>query len=355
MQSRIDPRNWEVRVFSRHLPAQVQYNTLTLPADFEAKLRSEYRKLAGLRARDVSPDEGARPVSASSAQSQMRGFGGWLYEKLATENLKGALRDLPELKTIKIYTNNPVLPWELMCPPRKEGGACRFLGTEYAVGRLPLADGDTPSRADPPQTLLVDNLTVIAPSYEGAQALPSQAEELRGLETFPGYRLCPGRLSDVSELFAGRPRGIIHFAGHGSVKPGDENIPEYTINLEDGPVDLMALRDMARGLGANHPLFFFNACSVGQAQQVANTLDGLAPAMLEAGAGGYVGALWPLNDRSAARFGVDFYKALALRLQEGRASVAEVLRDVRRKFLENNDPTFLAYVFYGDPNLTAYR
>ena len=44
-------------------------------------------------------------------------------------------------------------------------------------------------------------------------------------------------------------------------------------------------------------------------------------------------------------------QALEERANKGPVSVAEVLRDTRRLFLAENDPTYLAYVYYGDPNL----
>jgi CHAT domain-containing protein len=84
-------------------------------------------------------------------------------------------------------------------------------------------------------------------------------------------------------------------------------------------------------------------------------VDGWAPAAVEAGASGYIGALWPLNDEGAARFGVEFYRTLMSQLEDGPIFVADVLRLTRRKFFENNDPTFLGYVFYGDPNLRLVR
>lgn len=359
MQSSINPAHWDVRIFSTRLRKRVRYDAVTLPPDFPAKLRSEYRKFAGLSARDVTRRGRGRDGPAQNAQDQMRGFGRWLYRNHAPEHFKNALEELSgqpgeSFDTIQVYTNNPVLPWELMCRDRPDGG-CDFLGTEFAIGRWPLTDKDEPTHADPPQRLAVRSLVVFAPSYAGDEALPAQAEELRALETFPGYEMRPGRLSAVRALFANMPQGIVHFAGHGAVKFGAENVPEYAINLEDGALDLMALRGMVGARGENHPLFFFNACSVGQAEQVANTVDGWAPAVLEAGAGGYVGALWPLNDRSAARFGIDFYQTLARRLEQQPASVALTLRDVRRKFSENSDPTFLAYVYYGDPNLLISR
>ena len=37
----------------------------------------------------------------------------------------------------------------------------------------------------------------------------------------------------------------------------------------------------------------------------------------------------------------------------GRFDMTEAVMKVRRKFAETDDPTWLAYVFYGDVNLTV--
>ncbi|HYX70755.1 MAG TPA: CHAT domain-containing protein, partial [Terriglobales bacterium] len=79
---------------------------------------------------------------------------------------------------------------------------------------------------------------------------------------------------------------------------------------------------------------------------------------LRIGASGYIGALWPVNDRVAALFAARFYQGMESELAAtgGRARVSEVLTRTRRDvFRETGDPTALAYVFYGDPNLAFAR
>ncbi len=102
---------------------------------------------------------------------------------------------------------------------------------------------------------------------------------------------------------------------------------------------------------AHHPLFFFNACDLGQAHEVSGGLDGWAPAVLETGAVGYIGGLWPLDDESASAFSRRFYEAVAEALTKGPVRVGDALASVRRRFFRTGDPTWLAYVYYGDVNL----
>ena len=98
---------------------------------------------------------------------------------------------------------------------------------------------------------------------------------------------------------------------------------------------------------------FFNACDIGQGDKVANFVDGWAPAVLESGASGYIDGLWPLGDHGAAEFAKEFYRRFKEQLDQGGAQIVEILRQTRRRFYDNGDPTFLAYVYYGDPDLTV--
>jgi hypothetical protein len=47
---------------------------------------------------------------------------------------------------------------------------------------------------------------------------------------------------------------------------------------------------------------------------------------------------------------------MSIELEEnGSVQVAELLRKTKNEFAKNGDPTFLSYVYYGDPNLKLVR
>ena len=73
--------------------------------------------------------------------------------------------------------------------------------------------------------------------------------------------------------------------------------------------------------------------------------------MLASGASGFIGGMWPLTDQTAADFSTDFYSGIADHLKDGPVYFAEVLQNVRQRFYETGDPTYLAYTFYGNANL----
>ena len=327
-------------------------------------LAAQYRQIAARSSRGAQPEAEAQSAAADrqSTDAFLRGFGRQLYQQFAPAPFQQAFWTLedklgPRFSTIQIFTDEPTLPWELMRPVRADGtGELDFLGVQFSVARWHVTQ-DTAQLERPPQTEPLEKVVVIAPQYKGERALPGQSSELSALQQLPGYSLMGGDMRSLRALFQDLPRGLVHFAGHGAVAQQGGS-PEYAILLEDGPLDLMTWRGMTPLRQQHHPVFFFNACEVGQSQKVANFVDGWAPAVLHSGASGYIGALWPVNDRVAALFAARFYQGMESDLAGagGRARVSEVLTRTRRDvFRETGDPTALAYVFYGDPNLAFAR
>jgi len=302
-------------------------------------------------------DATARIKLAEETKAFVRVFSGDLYEKFCPPLVKDAFWVLSKriganFKTIQIYSDDFEFPWELMRPINIDGKERGLLGTEFAIGRWHITSASSGLEV-PPKDLSINKLVVIAPHYAApTQGLPTEIETLKSMS---GYEPVAGKFDDVKKLFQDFPLAIIYFAGHGSILATQGNLYRYSIQLEDRPLDVMTWRGMITSQAKNHPLLFFNACSVGQTQNIANFVDGWAPAVLDAGASGYVGALWPVSQHGAGSFGTTFYREFDRRLKLGRASVAETLMQTRTKFFENGDPTFLAYVYFGDADLGLLR
>ncbi|MBT8421361.1 MAG: CHAT domain-containing protein [Gammaproteobacteria bacterium] len=285
----------------------------------------------------------------------MRGLGRDLYREFAPEVFKRAFWDLVDklgtgFDSIQIVTNKPRLPWELMIPSRPDGSDEQdFIGLQYDVARWhrPLAH--------PTQSLPLTDVAVIAPRYQ-VEALPWQTSELQTLKGITGYRRVSGQYHAIEDFFSKSPPGIVHFAGHGSVKKYIGGTYGYAIRLEDGELDLDVWKGLIPKQAQTHPFFFFNACQVGLSHRDAHIVDGWAPAILKAGASGYIGALWSIADKGAAKFSIHFYRALGKELEKNSAvTVSSVLRETRKLFLKTGDPTYLSYIFYGDPNFQFVR
>jgi hypothetical protein len=343
-----NPDTGEVLIDSPYL--QPARGTFEVPASEMASwIRGQLEAMATLTSRGISQQS----ASATAARLRIEGFGEELYRRFAPRVFKDAFLRLrnqlgPDFDTIFVMSSNPVLPWELMRPSDGERQA-RFLGADFRLGRWHVSN--SPDAADrPPQVLTLERGIVLAPRYSDAMALSSQAEEVEFLTKLPGFRTGPGRLSGVLDLMAESTGALLHFAGHGR-GVGDARDAGGALLLEDGEIDPLVLKGARKPTNQKRATFvFLNACDVGQSQRRANFVEGWAPTVLETGAAGFVGGLWPLPDRSAARFAMGFYGALGAGPNR-RTLVAEALRVTRARFYETGDPTYLAYAYYGDPNL----
>jgi len=309
------------------------------------------------------PTPAQAQIDQLHASDHLNAFGAELYDRFAPPAFKTLYSDLLSSRTsdnplvlpnmspiaIQIFSDDPSLPWELMRPTSQDGSRMDFLGVTDSIARWPLSRRGS---SRPPQSLTVQNSVVVAPTYRGAQTLTAANQELTTLKSIRGFTQVAGDYQSVRNLAGRPPQGIVHFAGHGQVSE-ENGVPRFTILLEDSEIDPATWQALGSAAGATHPLFFFNACDVGESRQFMNEVDGWAPALLGNGASGYIGALWPVKDSTAALFASTFYAFLDKSLATGHyLNVASLLAHTRAQvFRETGDATALAYVFYGDPKL----
>jgi len=335
-------------VYSPSFPA-VRSEPCTPGEQIQKFLAQRYNGVLKTALRGTRPAPSASaPMTPQQIESQLRGLGRELYEQYAPRNFKLALEQLrapgnPPLRTIQIDTNDPTLPWELMVPCDR--AECAFLGTDYQVARWHISNR-TPDLA--PQLIRYATLEALAPRYSGSSYLPDQQKEIQALSGVPGFEAAGGKLDDFRHAFEASGGSILHFAGHGQSDQG------YQIRMEDAEADPTMLRGWRRGSGAR--LYFWNACDSGQEKTIAGFVDGWAPALLDSGAGGFIGGMWPLGDAAAAQFAEQFYASLKAGLgNPDGVQIAQLVQSGRSRFLQTGDPTYLAYVFYGDVRLTIKR
>ncbi len=328
-----------------------------------AWIQSHYAQMA-TSARGFAPSENARAGTPQHAADYLAGFGNELYDRIAPQAFKTLFWKLMDSSTnhspgnkrakwrfeyIQVLSDDPAIPWELMRPARADSAErVDFLGLHFSIARWPLG---TRGAARPPQSIALSQSAVIAPVYRGAQQLPSAGAELATLRQMQGFTQVAGDYASVRDLAQHPPQGIIHFAGHGAVID-QGGAPQFAILLQDSTMDPATWQSLQSTSAATHPLFFFNACDVGESRRFLNDVDGWAPVLLSSGASGYIGALWPVNDAVAEAVAASFYRRLSSHMAQFDANVAETLALARAEvFAKTGDPTALAYVFYGDPDL----
>jgi CHAT domain-containing protein len=153
--------------------------------------------------------------------------------------------------------------------------------------------------------------------------------------------------SAVSDLIDGGLNGLLHFACHNAFTSAGSHV-----TMADGPFDPidLAYATQSGALRSSRPLVFFNACrSAGEIDWFSISL-GWASQFLRAGAGAFVGTLWPVRSDSALTFADTFYDRL---VTDGQ-TLAQASLNARRAIRDHDgDPTWLAYAVYGSPAATA--
>ena len=92
---------------------------------------------------------------------------------------------------------------------------------------------------------------------------------------------------------------MVHFSGHGTVSEPKSGGPLFGIKLDDVVLDPQTWRELAGRRTSGGAFYFFNACDIGRTRSFGGFVQGWGPTILASGAGGFVGGLWPLLDRSA--------------------------------------------------------
>lgn len=277
----------------------------------------------------------------------------------------------------------PYLPWELTTvDPPLDPARPGFLGAQVALGRwirerggasgaagMPAPFGTTTRvtrpPAQPPSSIPVNHMAVMVGMYKlssGLERLPRAEEEGRLLaDTYKAVPLAASAAALKNLLDANlehdfeRIGGVetVHFAGHGEYDPALSDAPR--LYLSDGrPLSSLLFRSARYGTDRT-PFFFLNACMSGIGDELLGDMGGFPGNCLKGGFGGVLGALWEVDDAVAQLLAVEFWK----RALEGGEPVGAILRDLRAKYEPGAGAapidTYLAYVYYGHPNLTLRK
>lgn len=175
-----------------------------------------------------------------------------------------------------------------------------------------------------------------------------EAKTLRDLYRNQGADLLVGRAVTVNRWLALKPARYryLHFASHTSVS--DREPDESRLLLADGMLDLPVIRR----LHLTAELVTLSACETAVGRRVRGEgVVGLSHAFLAAGARSALVTLWPVTDRSTARFMTEVYREL-----HGGHAAAEALRSVRQRWIAadtaTSHPAYWApFVLMGNPNL----
>ncbi|NQX25927.1 CHAT domain-containing protein [Microbacteriaceae bacterium VKM Ac-2854] len=292
------------------------------------------------------PDAPSKRDRAFAAQVRERGER--MFAQFLPAELQERLRTDPDgFEGLTIVTNEPRIPWEILCVP---GESERML-SEFGLVRA-LSGVVTRSAI----SIDAGGLRFLAPDYSGVepplQELPSIVAERDYLVTnLRAVPVQPATLGDLAALLGARHFGLFHFAGHGAASETDA---QRQVILLPGPGagsppdrfgsdDLeQALREAGADADEHGRVVVLNACHAGS---LWSETSGFASAFLRGGVDVFAGSQWSVPDSSAAFFASSFYEQLRHSLP-----VHEAARVARAAARANGDTGWAAYAVYAEPD-----
>jgi hypothetical protein len=341
-----------------HAPVSGEYNfqpvgKVTLENDPLNVMQPSFDKLNTWARSSVTTRS---PAETAQAKRQLENMGQDLYEQLFRDTpfkteIYPAIREKYAGKGLLIKSNDLWFPWEMLRPYHDVDGVPVYddppLCERFQVSRW------FEGRAAPDQVLMKQGVWIVPPdNLQAAQQESDYFAELNRLQWQVALNGPLGTTSDVEDKFSAGQTQLFHFACHGNfsaTSPDDSKLKLADDSLT--PSSLSGPR--GGGLRRARPLVFLNACHSGRVGAGLTYLGGWAEAFYTAGVSAFIGSLWEINDALAAQFAKAFYDRLwGLGDFAGKPQpLGQAFHEARMAIRDADpaNPTWLAYVLYGDP------
>ncbi|MCS7017010.1 MAG: CHAT domain-containing protein [Gemmatales bacterium] len=292
------------------------------------------------------------PNLGSNDQETLDTIGYNLYDELFRSDLKREYESFRNSRLgLVIVSDDPWIPWEVV-KPYGSNWTDPHLCEKFFLTRW-LSGGAAPIHMSPNKAVIVrppDNLRAAEQELEYFASLPMASNGLVQSVVHLEAK------SDVLNSFRAGDVNLYHFACHGNFDQSDPNEPR--LRLRDGSLAPSDITGMVKfGLERAKPIVFLNACHSGRIEFGLTRLGGWATRFIEAGASTFIGTLWEVNDQLAAIFAIEFYNRLLGINNLEQQALAQAVHGARMVIKERapTNPTWLAYVVYGDPNARVVR
>lgn len=345
-----DGRTLHFHLHSQKAPAldgrgagSIVFSDLSNPGHFFERLVERMSSLAARAGAGLPGDE------AVGMEDEVADIGVELYEQLFPEPLRQvywelkALRDAGVVRNLLIVSDEPWIPWELVKPyDVVEGRDVEddHLAAAWQLSRW-LSGAAVPSDLDIRTARLVVPMFDLNFVWKEIEYFDSLAA--RQIEVAPP-------ISTRAEFLEAAEKGgeqLYHFATHANFN--EAFVDESPIVLQGDPLFPSDLtRRRAQGMRRERPLVFLNTCHGARVGFNLTGLGGWAQRLVDhLGVTAFVGALWEVNDELASRFAQAFYEEL----WAGK-TLGEAFHSARQQVraMQSENPTWLAYTLYGDPN-----
>ena len=338
-----------------HSPNGVDYNSrpvgqVELASDPLKVLQPTFDKLSTLArqsAATCTADETTRMIR------EIEAIGHNLYDDLFPPELKAEYRRIREAyggQSLLIVSDESWIPWEMVQP--HEAGRDNLIYDDPPLCQMFRLSRWLPGRGAP-AALSVDNIALIAPVDNLAAVAPEIGYFTDLKSRYPKLGLA-GPITTLNEVEAGFRSGdtrVFHFACHGNVNAEDPNEPKLKL-ADDFLRPSQIVGASGAGLRRAKPMVFLNTASGGRIGFGLTQHGGWAQRFLDAGASAFISPLWEINDSLAAIFVKEFYNRLWGLAGHEAMPLGQAFYEARMaiRALDPANPTWLAYVLYGDPN-----
>lgn len=280
-----------------------------------------------------------------------KALGEHLFFYFIPDAIRPHLLDLAPSVNLVFETTDADIPWELTY------FSDSFLCMKHAIGRKPILEGIPRARkwrirankkSTHQRVLVLANPTGDLPESEReAEEIVERLKEFRTDIEIDFYKRSEVSKQRVVDCLHSALYNVIHFAGHGKFHQ-DPRLSRLV--LSDAPL----LADEVLRILEGTPMVFANACSSARLSgkdKSANmffmeNIQGMASVFLTKGAQAYIGALWPVHDKHAASFSVEFYKGIFERKETVGEALLKARLQARKK---EHDFSWASFVLYGDP------
>jgi hypothetical protein len=325
--------------------------TESLPDEPRIFLQPIFDRLSSLARRSAS----ARSADeTAAARKELSDLGANLFDQLFPQALKDEYGKVVRKKyagrALLITSDEPWIPWEVVRPFAVDDNG-DVLYDDPPLCEMFRLSRWLAGRGAPDQVAMRQGVWVAPPdNLQAAGAEGAFFEELHRRNWQISLSGPLTRVDEVQKRLQSKDTQLFHFACHGNfdaANPDNSKIKLEGGFFSPGQIDIQA----RAGLLATRPMVFLNACHAGQVGFGLTGLGGWAEKFLQSGASAFIGSLWEINDKLAAQFAQEFYNRLWGLTGVAPAPLGQAFHEARMaiKTADEANPTWLAYVLYGDP------
>ena len=286
------------------------------------------------------------------AKRKLEALGANLFDMVFPDALKVDLWDLWErIRTLQITSDEPWIPWEICRLKGRRDGRMeegKFFAEAFDVTRWLYGVSAAPQ-------LGLTNWALVVPGDSQLAHAPAEKEYVRSLAGVNrAITEVPATFLDVTDAMATGEYDAWHFSGHARASE-NTNADQSAIELQNR--ELLKPEDVAgrmENVFRKRPFVFLNACQSAQGGLSLTGIGGWAQRFLRPGsddnsASAFIGSYWSVDDEVALAFARALYKGLL----DERKPIGEAAKQARLSVQKSEDPTWLAYTVYADPNASV--